>query len=311
MSHKKKPLSSVGRVLDRMLLPGDPVAGPMHTIPNLQWKTWVRLAFIEAGKDWRCLEHFKVSDGVLNDYIILPENYGYSGILGVSKWDEHAAAISARSFPGTGKYSVADPRPTTTRWAGGKYKITKFDQSANTVIAASTTGEGAFAVADPRSGLQRGNGNYNSKHYGVVPWDATVGAITARAKHDNGAWSLADPRPASMPITSQLPNEKEQLLAVIQSLDGTWHRPFTTLELAALQGLVDGEEYLELDGCSHTSWRERIGNLVPPPAAQAIASMMGETLLLAWSGETFVLSATPIWCRDLAIATSIDLPPRL
>ena len=33
-----------GDVLGRMLLPGDLRAGPMHRIPSLQWKTWVRLA---------------------------------------------------------------------------------------------------------------------------------------------------------------------------------------------------------------------------------------------------------------------------
>ena len=31
----------------------------------------------------------------------------------------------------------------------------------------------------------------------------------------------------------------EKLVCRIQALDGTWHRPFTTLELAALQSLVD------------------------------------------------------------------------
>lgn len=93
---------------------------------------------------------------------------------------------------------------------------------------------------------------------------------------------------------------------MIRALDGTWHRPFTTLELAALQGLVDVEETLELEGQSDSAWRERIGNAVPPPAAKAIAGVMGRTLLLAWSGETFRLSAEPIWVRDVAGALSVD-----
>lgn len=50
------------------------------------------------------------------------------------------------------------------------------------------------------------------------------------------------------------------------------------------------------------------GNAVPSPAAAAIASVMGQTLLLAWSGQTFVLSATPIWVRELAIGLAVDLP---
>jgi hypothetical protein len=53
----KRPLRGVGEVLDRMPLPGDtPRGGPMHRVPALQWKTWVRLAFVEAGKDWRSAE---------------------------------------------------------------------------------------------------------------------------------------------------------------------------------------------------------------------------------------------------------------
>lgn len=52
---------------------------------------------------------------------------------------------------------------------------------------------------------------------------------------------------------------------------------------------------LVLDGKSHSGWRERIGNAVPPPAAQAIAGVMGQVLLMARSGQTFALSNTPIW----------------
>jgi hypothetical protein len=32
-----------------------------------------------------------------------------------------------------------------------------------------------------------------------------------------------------------LPAAQDRLVAVIRSQDGTWHRPFTTFELAALQ----------------------------------------------------------------------------
>ncbi|WP_227323534.1 DNA cytosine methyltransferase [Acidisoma silvae] len=94
------------------------------------------------------------------------------------------------------------------------------------------------------------------------------------------------------------------------SLDGTWHRPFTTLELASLQSLVDPEEYLKLDGLSDADWRERIGNAVPPDAAQAIADTMGTTLLLAWSGESFMLSAVPVWVQQMAVGLSLDRAAR-
>jgi hypothetical protein len=110
---------------------------------------------------------------------------------------------------------------------------------------------------------------------------------------------VADPR---------LPEVTERGVFVIRALDDTWHRPFTTLELAALQSLVDPDEHLELEGLSDSAWRERIGNAVPPAAAEAIAGVMGRTLLLAWTGETFMLSSDPIWVRPMTTALSVDTP---
>lgn len=409
-----RPLRAVGDVLGRMPLPGDPLGGPMHRVPRLQWKTWVRLAFVRAGSDWRSLNDLAVEDGVLRDFLIVPDRR--RDYLGVTAWDEPGATVSARGLPTNGRYSVADPRSSSGFEGGGKYIVTPFGSPANTVIAGSTTGNGAFAVsdprfhgheygqygvlpwdvstgaisgqsksggggytvadprmsesdsrhqqmfrvvswdgtgatvtgsqqvgsgagcvsdprptgpifgkyavtpwhenagtvisgavqgayavADPRPGLQRERGDHylTAGHYGVVPWASPSGAVTASTGHDNGFGSVADPR------VDVLPAATDNLVAVIRSLDGTWHRPFTTFELAALQGLVDPEEQLELDGLSDSGWRERIGNAVPPPAAQAIAGVMGHALLLAWSGETFSLGSTPIWVRPLAVALAV------
>ncbi|MGJ7524569.1 DNA methyltransferase [Variovorax sp. GB1P17] len=81
--------------------------------------------------------------------------------------------------------------------------------------------------------------------------------------------------------------------------------PFTTFELAALQSLVEPEEHFELEGLSDQAWRERIGNAVPPAAANAIAEEMARAVMLAWSGETFALGSTPIWVRNVAVALSV------
>jgi hypothetical protein len=123
--------------------------------------------------------------------------------------------------------------------------------------------------------------------------------VRAAARQDIGRGSVADPRIDALPAPDQ------KTVAIIRALDGTWHRPFTTLELAALQSLIEPEEYLLLDGMSDSVWREHIGNLVPPEAACAIAEVMGTTLLLAGAGETFVLSATPIWVRNIALALTV------
>lgn len=332
---EKKSLRAVGDILGRMPLAGDiEQAGPMHRVPALQWKTWVRLALVEAGKDWRSLNDLAIEDGYLRDLIIVPQFR--DGFLGVNNWAESAGTVAARSGPTNGKFSVADPRAKAgalqyqqygvRRWqdtsgavigvkspgqgtfsvadprrAGGgfgKYLVTPYSNPAGTVIAGSTTGQGAFAVQDPRPGMRRTKGDayLTGGHYGVVPWTSQAGAVSASAMHDNGRWSIADPR---------LPEANDRLTCVIESLDGTWHRPFTTLELAAIQSLVEPEEQLELDGLSDQAWRERIGNAVPPAAAEAIAHVMGTTLLLAAQGETFMLSNMPIWVRPVAVGLSV------
>jgi site-specific DNA-cytosine methylase len=407
----KRPLRAVGDVLGRMPLPGDVErAGPMHRVPSLQWQTWVRLAFVEAGADWRSLNRLRVEDGELTDFRLIPDADWHAGVLGVRAWDDHAGTVTGNARPGTGAYSVADPRRDEGVAAFGQYGVKSWREPSQTVIGKAAVGAGGFAVADPRHGgpekfnnvhrvipwdrhaaavtssrdvavadpraaetmfhnafktvawddasqaitgqhppsngamcvadprtddrrsgaigvvgwgettgtvageslpsngtfavsdprpnLRREKGGdwAGAGHYGVVQWTQNSGAVSSAAGYDNGRFSVADPR---------LPAATDRLVAVIRSTDGTWHRPFTTLELAALQSLVDPEEQLELDGLSDADWRERIGNAVPPDAAAAIASTMGTTLLLAWSGEGFMLSAVPIWVRPIATALSV------
>jgi site-specific DNA-cytosine methylase len=311
---EKKRLAAVGTVLDRMPLPGDPAGGVMHRVPALAWKTWVRLAFVEAGSDWRSLNRLSVENGVLRDYLIVPEaRSGAGGAVsdprfhgheyqqyGVRRWEDSCGAISSQSSPGGGAYSIADPRTTLESNAHRNlYRVIAWNETSKTIAGGSHVAGGALSVADPRPGIahrRAGDAYVGGGHYGVAPWDSPCGAVSAAANCDNGRWSVADPR---------LPEADDRLVCVIRALDGTWHRPFTTLELAALQSLVDPEETLELDGLSDQAWRERIGNAVPPDAAQAIAEVMGTTLLLAWSGETFALSRVPIWVRPAAVALSI------
>ncbi|MEH7990111.1 DNA cytosine methyltransferase [Pseudomonas aeruginosa] len=335
---EKKSLRAVGDILGRMPLPGDiDAAGPMHRVPSLQWRTWVRLALVRAGSDWRSLNDLAIEDGYLRDLVIVPEyRSGYMGVhgwddtagtiagrsgptngafsvadpryrqasnwnhgqqFGVIRWGESAPTIPGQTMPGQGTFSVADPRPNWNRHSGN-YRVIRYDQPAGTIIAGGKGVQGGQqSVADPRI-LHRGKGdNYlTGGHYGVIGFNQHSGAIAASSRYDSGRFSVADPR---------IPAADERLTCIIRSLDGTWHRPFTTLEKAALQSLVEPEEYLVLDGMSDKDWSERIGNAVPPHAAEAIAGVMGTTLLLAEQGETFMLSNTPIWVRPVAVALSV------
>lgn len=339
---EKKSLRAVGDILGRMPLPGDiEAAGPMHRVPSLQWRTWVRLALVRAGSDWRSLNELAIEDGHLRDLVIVPEyRSGYMGVhgwddtagtiagrsgptngafsvadpryrqasnwnhgqqFGVIRWAESSPTIPGQTMPGQGTFSVADPRPNWEKRHSSNYRVIRYDQTAGTIIAGGKGVQGdQQSVADPRI-LHRGKGDayYAGGHYGVIGFDQYSGAIAASSRYDSGRFSVADPR---------IPAADERLTCIIRSLDGTWHRPFTTLEKAALQSLVEPEEYLVLDGMSDKDWSERIGNAVPPHAAEAIADVMGTTLLLAEQGETFKLSNTPIWVRNVAVALSISQP---
>ncbi|MBD9629787.1 DNA cytosine methyltransferase [Pseudomonas sp. PDM19] len=336
---EKKSLRAVGDILGRMPMPGDiEAAGPMHRVPSLHWKTWVRLALVEAGSDWRSLNKLAIEDGYLRDLIIVPEYR--SGYMGVHKWDDTAGAIAGRSGPTNGAFSVADPRyRQAANWNHGQqFGVIRWGESSPTIPGQTMPGQGTFSVADPRPDWNRHSGNYRvipfdrpagtiiaggkgvqggqqsvadprilhrgkgdnyltGGHYGVIGFDQHSGAIAASSRYDSGRFSVADPR---------IPAADERLTCIIRSLDGTWHRPFTTLEKAALQSLVDPEEYLVLDGLSDKDWSERIGNAVPPHAAEAIAHVMGTTLLLAGMGETFMLSSMPIWVQPVAVALSVS-----
>ncbi len=556
----KRQLRGVGEVIGKLPLPGDLVGGPMHRVPSLQWQTWVRLAFVPAGKDWRALNELEVVDGHLKDWGIVPEIPLRENALGVLGWDDTAPALTSQRAPGQGRFSVADPRPqrsddyqgdylgvrswdqpsgaistrggptngaysvadprvdghphhgthgvkgweepagvvgAASRPANGphavadprpthgpnahtskhkvvgyddaapvvtgsdrvgsgalsvadprvdghersvmlgvrhwdatapcvkgdmsvgtgpyavsdprlegrtphnnvfrivpfdaparavtgahgsgqcvadprapkseykknKYRVTRMDEAAGTVIAASTTGDGAFAVADPRGGkpAEQLHGKYPVEHwdgpsraviggrdqgafavadpraalgkdgkrenyqtcghYGVVGWEETSGAVAAKTGHDNGRGNVADPRPVVLDVDPvPLPKATDRLVCRIVSPDETWHRPFTTLELASLQSIVDPEEAfyqddegrwqcrfpVDLASTSDATKREWIGNAVPSAASQAMATTIGETLILAGMGETFTLSTREIWVKPGALALAVD-----
>lgn len=335
---EKKTLRAVGDILGRMPLPGDIEAGgPMHRIPSLQWKTWVRLALVRAGSDWRSLNELAIEDGHLRDLVIVPEYR--AGYMGVRRWDDTSGTIAGRSSPTNGAFSVADPRyRQAANWNHGQqFGVIRWSESSPTIPGQTMPGQGTFSIADPRPNWNRHSGNYRvipynqpagtiiaggkgvqggqqsvadprilhrSKgdnyltggHYGVIPYDQHCGAIAASSRYDSGRFSVADPR---------IPAADDRMTCIIRSLDGTWHRPFTTLEKAALQSLVEPEEQLILDGLSDKDWSERIGNAVPPKAAEAIGHVMGTTLLLAAAGETFMLNSMPIWVRQVAVGLSV------
>ena len=136
---------------------------------------------------------------------------------------------------------------------------------------------------------------------------------------------MADPRLTSATSDEvedlKLPAPDDRLVCRIVALDNTWHRPFTTLDLASLQSLFDPEEIFAFDprlerwialfdfdlvGGSDVTKREWIGNAVPGAAATGMGETIGETILLAEQGESFFLSTREIWVKPGALALAVD-----
>ena len=356
----KQRVKSIGEVLGPLPLPGAGSMGPLHRLPKLQWKTWVRLALIPAGGDWRDLEK------------IAPEEYHLeyvprgSGSFGVQEWDKPSHTVTGKAKAnGSTASSIADPRLTlktmypsgygvqswdepshTIRSAGrvmnapvsiadprlteregrhpGVYRVVKFNEPAPCVTG-TRFGSGALAISDPRTGFK------DSTHtaiYQVNKWEGEASTVTGAHRPNNGAISVADPRMTCKPRSGmmgvqkwdepgktvigagdvhsgsaaiadpRIPKDNEALdpPPVIISIDGTRHRPLTTLELAALQGLpvIINAKPLTLSGNSDQRWREAIGNMVPPPAARAMAEVVLHALLVA-SENAWEMSSNDIW----------------
>jgi site-specific DNA-cytosine methylase len=354
----QRNLLTIGDVIGPLPMPDESGMGPMHRLPRLQWKTWVRLALIPAGGDWRDLERggkewfdnsyriipweetagtvtsghspscgaVSVADPRLNprgnrrsnSHLVRPWNgpaYTVTGedtigsgaqsiadprtgfkdsthhaIYRVSKWEEPSNTVTGAMRPNNGALVIDDPRVPEWRngWklSGAVGRINKWDSPTDVVLGtAHIRGNGAVAVADPRLNCRPRNGTM-----GVQAWDKPSNTVIGAGDVHAGSAAVADPR---IPKDNERPDPPPVIIA----LDGTWHRPLTTLELAALQGfpvmMPDGRP-LVLAGKSDSRWRERIGNAVPPPAARAMGEQVLIALLQAEAGD-WALGCTGIW----------------
>lgn len=268
-----KKVKAIGEVLEKMSMPDTESAGPMHRLPRLQWKTWVRLALIPAGGDWRDLNDDSNKNRHRSHYRIVP-------------WDGTCGTVTGATHVANGLISVQDPRLNERKKRyPGLYKVVNWNEPCSTIIGQTDIQCGALSVNDPRIKCKPRAGTY-----GVVKWDGPAKTVVGNADIHKGTAAVADPR---LPKNTDRPDPPP----VIISIDGTWHRPLTTLELAAIQGLplrfYDGTP-LKLAGNSDSRWRERIGNMVPVQTAQAIAETMLRAMLPVLKQE-IVLGWTPIW----------------
>jgi site-specific DNA-cytosine methylase len=223
------------------------------------------------------------------------------GSMGIKPWGEPSAPVIGKTLVVNGPWQVADPRILrNVPPRPGVFNVQPGDEPSHTVIASTghKSRDGAFAVAEPRLDHEPRRGSY-----GVAGWAVPTHTVRGVQKPQNGEASVADPRvPEILGPPLDVASKKPCHLVIVAE-DGTWHRPMTTLELAALQGLptqINGA-WLELPG-NDAERRTLIGNAVPPPAAEAIARACAAALREA---TAFSLSNEDIWVAPTAEALSV------
>nr|WP_246309271.1 DNA cytosine methyltransferase [Paenibacillus frigoriresistens] len=208
----------------------------------------------------------------------------HPGVYRIVRADETAPCVTGTRF-GSGAIAIADPMLNTrSQRYPGTFRVEDWNESANTILGQTDVQCGAPSINDPRLGCAPRSGSY-----GVQKWDEPATTVTGSGDVHSGSTAIADPR---------IPDHNERCVMVIIAEDGTWHRPMTTYELAALQGfpshLPDGRPF-QLEGCSDAKAREYVGNAVPPDAAQGMANVILMAMVLSSIGTAFTLSWDEVW----------------
>lgn len=229
-----------------------------------------------------------------------------NGGRGVEAWDKPAHSILGEGSVENCRVSTADPR-LGCEPRKGVYGVNDDEAPAATVLGHHRHDNATGSVTDPRVGKVAGwRSDPHRSTLGVV--DSAGPAPTIRGHHHarNAPAALTDDRGWPIPTHEFVIEDgefvlygppvdiasKKPCIMVIRAPDGTWHRPMTDRELAALQGFPL-DCYLE--GPSSTrpkrkatatrpaepaqpGRREHIGNAIPPPTAEAIGKMILECL---------------------------------
>lgn len=177
-----QPMRPIADEILPLPLPFDPKAGPMHELSKrMHFKTWLRLALIPAGGDWRDLQEWAPgSFGV--------ERTPFNNVYRVHRASEPATTVTAGGTPTSGGLSVADPRLTRDGFA--RFVVQDAEQTSRTVTGTVDIQSGALSAADPR--LSDRPGRHLSK-YRVDDPMAPSHTVTG-ARLGSGTISTTDPR---------------------------------------------------------------------------------------------------------------------
>lgn len=187
----KKDLKTIGDIIGPLPMPGDTeTGGPLHRLPRLEWKTWVRLALIRAGGDWRDLQNIPYER-----YRIVHEPR--SGAWGVEDWNNTGRTVTSTAGPGrsNGVSALSDPRLSIN--GAGKanlYRVQSFEQPSDCITGAVGPSNGAASISDPRVVNQ-----YHDGAYKVNDWETPSPTVTTGSASAGSGKIISDPRISDRP----------------------------------------------------------------------------------------------------------------
>lgn len=183
---EKKKMRTIGDILHSLPIPGDVIAGgPLNKLPRLIWKTWLRLALIPEGGDWRDLNKLQY------ECLRIVHN-PRSGAFGVSDWNKACGAVTGTAGPGrsNGVTAVSDPRLNIN--SNGKtnlFRIQATDHAAVCVTGAAGPNQGATCIADQSFTDRAGR---HPSVFRIVDVNEPSPCVTG-TRFGSGAIAIADP----------------------------------------------------------------------------------------------------------------------
>lgn len=208
-----REMRSLGDEIFKLPLPFDEVAGPMHHLPNLHFKTWLRLALIPPGGDWRDLQRWAPGTFSVG-------RTPFNNVWQVLEADEPAPTVTSGATPTAGGPSVADPRLSDRPGRHtNKLQVNDPGKPARTVTGARV-GSGTISTPDPR--LSDRAGRFTDK-FQVGDPGKPARTVTGTMDVQAGAMSMADVR-MSLPeksVTLRV-RSTEVPAATITSRSGHW-----------------------------------------------------------------------------------------
>lgn len=215
---EEHPLRGCGEVIGPLPLPGAPEAGRLHRLPEISYRTWLRLAAIRPGKDWRDLSTLDgetrpawrryavtawgsptgavAGSGTNSAWGVADlrvEGAWQASVLGVVPETQPFGTITGRGGPTNGAFSFADLRFCTNRYAMN-WRVLDGAAAAPTITGTTDIQAGAPSYADLRLGC---GPNTHNNILAVTPSSEPTRTITGASRPASGAPSVADLRLAA------------------------------------------------------------------------------------------------------------------